>query len=94
MKKYLILILQIGAFLLLMGLFMMIGTSLLLLAGVSPTSIGSARSGLFTLVLQEAVMLISILLAAYIIVHFWEKKPFNDLGFSFIGRGKDICWGH
>jgi len=60
---------------------------------VSPTSIGSARSGLFTLVLQEAVMLISILLAAYIIVHFWEKKPFSDLGFSFIGRGKDICWG-
>ena len=93
MKKYLILILQIGAFLILMGLFMMIGTSLMLLAGVSPTSIGSISSSLFSVVLQEAIMLISILLAAYIIVCFWEKKPFSDLGFSFIGRGKDIWWG-
>lgn len=93
MKKYLILILQIVAFLILMGVFMMIGTSLLLLAGVSSTSIGSASSSTFSVVLQEAVMLVSILLAAYIIVRFWEKKTFSDLGFSFIRRGKDIWWG-
>ncbi|MBO7552644.1 MAG: CPBP family intramembrane metalloprotease [Bacteroidaceae bacterium] len=93
MKKYLILILQIGVFLILMGIFMLIGTSLMLLAGVNPTSIGDINSGTFQVVLQEVVLLVSILLAAYIIVRFWEKKPFSDLGFSFIGRGKDICWG-
>lgn len=93
MKKYLVLILQIVAFLILMGLFMMIGSALMLLAGVSPTSIGRASAGSFLVVVQEIILFVSILLAAYVIVCFWEKKPFSDLGFSFVRRGKDIWWG-
>ena len=64
MKKYLVLILQIVAFLILMGLFMMIGSALMLLAGVSPTSIGRASAGSFLVVVQEAILFVSIVLSA------------------------------
>ena len=93
MKKYLILCAQIVMFMLLMGIFMVVGVGVLAILGFNLQNLGDASSGIISVALQELVMLGSIALAAFVILHWWEKKPFSDLGFSFWGRGKDIFWG-
>jgi len=92
MKKYAILFLQIIVFMVLMSLFLMGGMLLLNFAGIDLEKVFS-DAALPTFIVQEFVQLLAIMLAAFVILRFWEKKPFSNLGFSFIGRGKDLLWG-
>ncbi|MBR2161599.1 MAG: CPBP family intramembrane metalloprotease [Bacteroidaceae bacterium] len=89
MKKYLILCLQIVVFLILSGIL-----SLGILIPVETLGLDwLSGSGTFAFMISEFAMLIGALLAAFLILRFWEKKPFSDLGFSFLHRGKDLLWG-
>jgi len=92
MKKYAILFLQIIVFMVLMTIFLMGGMMLLELAGIHLESTFSDIT-LPVFIIQEVMQLLAIMLAAFVILRFWEKRPFRDLGFSFVGRGKDLLWG-
>jgi len=47
----------------------------------------------FMMMIQEVALIIAVFLLSYLILHFWEKLPFNHLGTSIKGRGKDIAYG-
>ncbi len=89
MKKYLILCLQLVVFMILSGL---IAVGLLIPLEMTDLQV-IGGTGIYSTILSEFAMLLGALLAAFIILRFWEKKPFSDLGFSFLHRGKDLLWG-
>ncbi len=89
MKKYLILCLQLVVFMILSGL---IAVGLLIPLEMTDLQV-IGGTGIYSTILSEFAMLLGALLAAFIILRFWEKKPFSDIGFSFLHRGKDLLWG-
>lgn len=83
MRKYLLLIFELVAFLFVIQLFAF-GLNVLLSLDLNNT---------FDMMIMEMAVFCIISLAAYLILRFWEKKPFSDLGLSFCGRWKDALWG-
>lgn len=83
MRKYLLLIFELVAFLFVIQLFAF-GLNVLLSLDLNNT---------FDMMIMEMAVFCIISLAAYLILRFWEKKPFSDLGLSFCGRWKDAFWG-
>ena len=93
MKKFLVLILKIVVFMILVGVFLAAMLMPLQLLGLESLGISENISPLVSSTIQEVAQLLASALAAFIILHFWEKLPFSDLGFAFWGRGKDLLWG-
>lgn len=89
MKKYLILCLQIVIFIILSPIIGMLFLLPLELLHVNVLE----GNGIYSNIIYEAAMFVGGLLTAYLILRFWEKKPFSDLGLSFLHRGKDLFWG-
>lgn len=83
MRKYLLLIFELVAFLFVIQLFAF-GLNVLLSLDFNNT---------FDMMIMEMAVFCIISLAAYLILRFWEKKPFSDLGLSFCGRWRDALWG-
>ena len=90
MKKYLILIVKLIVFAILFGLIAGVLSAVLLLTDI----ISLDEVTLTASMLTELVMLLSTLLAAWVIIRFWDKLPFvKDMGLSLKGRGKDVLCG-
>ena len=90
MKKYLILLAKLIVFAIAMGSFMMV----LMLPLASTGIVDVNNPGRWAILLIEAVQLASVLLAAWLIIRFWDKVPFvANMGFGLQGRGKDMLYG-
>lgn len=90
MKKYLILLAKLVVFALLFVLIMGGLSVPLMLTG----DLNAADSGDSLFIVAEAIQFVSVLLASWIIIRFWDKLPFVDnMGFSLRGRGKDLLLG-
>ena len=90
MKKYLILLAKLIVFAIAMGCFMMV----LMLPLASTGIVDVNNPGRWAILLIEAVQLASVLLAAWLIIRFWDKVPFvANMGFGIQGRGKDMLYG-
>ena len=90
MKKYLILLAKLIVFAIAMGCFMMV----LMLPLASTGIVDVNNPGSWAILLIEAVQLASVLLAAWLIIRFWDKVPFvANMGFGIQGRGKDMLYG-
>lgn len=90
MKKYLILLAKLIVFAIAMGSFMMV----LMLPLASTGIVDVNNPGRWAILLIEAVQLASVLLAAWLIIRFWDKVPFvANMGFGIQGRGKDMFYG-
>lgn len=52
-----------------------------------------AQNGALELIVQESCFLAGVLVAAFILLRWWDRLPFSDLGLSVKGRLKDFLWG-
>ena len=90
MKKYLILLAKLVVFALLFVLIMGVLSIPLMLTG----DLNAADSNDSLFIVAEAIQFVSVLLASWIIIRFWDKLPFvEDMGFSLRGRAKDMFLG-
>lgn len=90
MKKYLILLAKLIVFAIAMGSFMMV----LMLPLASTGIVDVNNPGRWAILLIEGIQLASVLLAAWLIIRFWDQVPFvANMGFGIQGRGKDMLYG-
>ena len=90
MKKYLILIAKLIVFAILFGVVTSVLSAALMLTDI----ISLTDVTLTATLLAELIMLIATLLAAWVVIRFWDKLPFmENMGYSLKGRGKDFFWG-
>jgi len=90
MKKYLILLAKIIVFALAALVIMM----LLMIPFAFSGLVNVTNPERWAILAIEAIQLIAVLLAAWLIIHYWDELPFvENMGFSIQGRGKDILCG-
>lgn len=90
MKKYLLLTLKIIAFL--FGSQILMALLILPFFIFKPDLFDSSDS-IIPMFTQEVLLLLTVSLLSYLILHYWEKLPLSDLGISARNRGKDILYG-
>lgn len=90
MKKYLILLAKLIVFAMATGFFMVVLMVPFAFSGLVDVN-NPERWAILAL---EAIQLISVLLAAWLIIHYWDEVPFvTNMGFGLRGRGKDLLCG-
>jgi hypothetical protein len=90
MKKYLILLGKLVVFAIAAGFFMVVLMVPLAFSGVVDVN----NPERWAILLIEVIQLVSVLLPAWLIIHYWDELPFvKDMGFDWRFRGKDILWG-
>ena len=90
MKKYLILLAKLIVFAMTAGFFMVILTIPLAFSGI----VDVENPEKWAVLLVEGVQWVAVMLAAWLIIHYWDELPFvENMGFGIQGRGKDILCG-
>ena len=90
MKKYLILLAKLIVFAMTAGFFMVILTIPLAFSGI----VDVENPEKWAVLLVEGVQWVAVMLAAWLIIHYWDELPFvENMGFGIQGRGKDILYG-
>lgn len=51
------------------------------------------KNALLGNILMEICMLAGAFIPAFLLLRYWDRLPFSDLGLSLKGRTKDILWG-
>ena len=90
MKKYLILLAKLIVFAMAAGFFMVV----LLLPFAFSGWVDVNNPERWAILVIEAIQVASVLLAAWLIIHYWDEVPFiKEMGFGLRGRGKDLLCG-
>jgi hypothetical protein len=90
MKKYLILLAKLIVFAIAASFFMVVLMVPLAFSGLVDVN----NPERWAVLLVEGVQLVAILLAAWLIIHYWDELSFvEDMGYGWHFRGKDILWG-
>ena len=90
MKKYLILLAKLIVFALAAAFFMVVLLVPFALSGLVDVN----NPERWAILVMEVIQLISVLLPAWLIIHYWDEVPFvANMGFGLRGRGKDLLCG-
>ena len=90
MKKYLILLAKLIVFALAAAFFMVVLLVPFALSGLVDVN----NPERWAILVMEVIQLISVLLPAWLIIHYWDEVPFvTNMGFGLRGRGKDLLCG-
>jgi len=90
MKKYLILLAKLIVFAIAALFFM----TVLLVPFALSRVVDVSNPEHWAILVIEGIQLVSVLLAAWLIIHYWDELSFvNDMGFGLRGRGKDVFYG-
>lgn len=90
MKKYLILLAKLIVFALATAFFMAALMVPFAFSGVVDVN-NPARWAVLAI---EGIQLVSVLLAAWLIIHYWDELSFvDDMGYRWQFKGKDLLWG-
>ena len=90
MKKYLILLAKLIVFALATAFFMAALMVPFAFSGVVDVN-NPARWAVLAI---EGIQLVSVLLAAWLIIHYWDELSFvDDMGYRWKYKGKDLLWG-
>ena len=90
MKKYLILLAKLIVFALGAAFFMVVLMVPFALSGWVDVN----NPERWAILVLEVIQLISVLLPAWLIIHYWDEVPFvTNMGFCLRGRGKDLLCG-
>ena len=90
MKKYLILLAKLIVFALATAFFMAAMMVPFAFSGVVDVN----NPERWAVLAIEGIQLVSVLLAAWLIIHYWDELSFvDDMGYRWKYKGKDLLWG-
>ena len=90
MKKYLILLAKLIVFALATAFFMAAMMVPFAFSGVVDVN----NPERWAVLAIEGIQLVSVLLAAWLIIHYWDELSFvDDMGYRWKYNGKDLLWG-
>ena len=90
MKKYLILLAKLIVFALATAFFMAALTVPFAFSGVVDVN----NPERWAVLAIEGIQLVSVLLAAWLIIHYWDELSFvDDMGYRWRYKGMDLLWG-
>ena len=90
MKKYLILLAKLIVFALATAFFMAALMGPFAFSGVVDVN----NPERWAVLAIEGIQLVSVLLAAWLIIHYWDELSFvDDMGYRWKYKGKDLLWG-
>ena len=90
MKKYLILLAKLIVFALATAFFMAALMVPFAFSGVVDVN----NPERWAVLAIEGIQLVSVLLAAWLIIHYWDELSFvDDMGYRWKYKGKDLLWG-
>lgn len=90
MKKYLILLAKLIVFALATAFFMAALMVPFAFSGVVDVN----NPERWAVLAIEGIQLVSVLLAAWLIIHYWDELSFvDDMGYRWRYKGKDLLWG-
>lgn len=91
MKRYWTVAAMLAAFMVLAGVFAFILS--IAFVGFGSSLFGLAYRNLMVYISGEVALLLGVGFSAFLVMRYWERVPFSDLGLAVKGRMKDFLWG-
>lgn len=91
MKQYWTVAAMLATFMVLVGVFTLVFYTVFIILGNTLPELN--HISLIIYILEGVGRLLSVGLSAFLVMRYWERVPFLDLGFAVRGRMKDCMWG-